>query len=34
MGFGHPESPFVVAESEEELESGNVVTLEPGLDLE
>ncbi|MEW5980340.1 MAG: Xaa-Pro peptidase family protein [Acidobacteriota bacterium] len=34
IGLDHPESPFIVAESEEELEYGNVVTLEPGLYLE
>jgi Xaa-Pro aminopeptidase len=31
VGLGHPESPFLVPESREQLVAGDVVTLEPGL---
>jgi Xaa-Pro aminopeptidase len=31
VGLGHPDSPFLVPESDEVLETGDVVTLEPGL---
>lgn len=31
IGVGHPESPFLVPESDEVLAEGDVVTLEPGL---
>jgi len=31
IGVGHPESPFLVPESEEVLAEGHVLTLEPGL---
>ena len=31
IGVSHPESPFLVPESEEVLAEGNVLTLEPGL---
>lgn len=30
LGLGHPEAPFFVPESDEELVAGDVVTLEPG----
>lgn len=30
LGLGHPEPPFLVPESQETLQAGNVVTLEPG----
>ncbi len=30
LGLGHPEAPFLVPESDEELIEGDVVTLEPG----
>jgi Xaa-Pro aminopeptidase len=31
IGLGHPEAPFLVPESSDTLEVGNVVTIEPGL---
>lgn len=31
LGLGHPEPPFLVPEADEILQSGNVITLEPGL---
>ncbi|HBH53133.1 MAG TPA: aminopeptidase P family protein, partial [Planctomycetaceae bacterium] len=31
LGLGHPEPPILVAESTDVLETGDVVTLEPGL---
>lgn len=31
IGVGHPEAPFIVPESDETLDQGDVVTLEPGL---
>ncbi|MFN8855111.1 MAG: M24 family metallopeptidase [Planctomycetaceae bacterium] len=31
IGLGHPEPPYLVPESDERLEVGDVVTLEPGL---
>jgi Xaa-Pro aminopeptidase len=31
IGLGHPEPPFLVPESSDTLEVGNVVTIEPGL---
>jgi Xaa-Pro aminopeptidase len=31
IGLGHPEAPYFVAESEEVLMTGDVVTLEPGV---
>lgn len=31
IGLGHPEPPYFVPESDERLEAGDVVTLEPGL---
>lgn len=31
LGLGHPEPPYFVSESDEELVVGDVVTLEPGL---
>ncbi len=31
IGLGHPEPPYIVAESTDTLEAGDVVTLEPGL---
>ena len=31
LGLGHPEPPILVAESTDQLEVGDVVTLEPGL---
>jgi Xaa-Pro aminopeptidase len=31
VGLGHPESPYLVPESNETLHPGDVVTLEPGL---
>ena len=30
LGLGHPEAPFIVPESSDVLEAGDVVTLEPG----
>jgi len=30
LGLGHPEAPYLVPESEEVLQAGDVVTLEPG----
>jgi len=33
IGLGHPEAPFLVPESSEILQAGDVVTLEPGLYL-
>jgi Xaa-Pro aminopeptidase len=30
LGLAHPEAPFIVPESEEILEAGDIVTLEPG----
>ena len=30
LGLGHPEAPFFVPQSDEELMVGDVVTLEPG----
>ena len=34
LGMGHPESPILVPESTDTLESGDVVTLEPGAYIE
>ena len=34
LGLSHPEAPFFVAESTDELREGDVVTLEPGLYIE
>jgi Xaa-Pro aminopeptidase len=34
LGLGHPEPPFLVPESDEVLEAGDVVALEPGLYIE
>lgn len=34
IGLAHPESPILVAESDDILEAGDVVTLEPGLYVE
>jgi Xaa-Pro aminopeptidase len=31
LGLGHPEAPFIVRDSSDELREGDVVTLEPGL---
>ncbi len=31
IGLSHPESPFLVPESQESLQPGDVITLEPGL---
>jgi Xaa-Pro aminopeptidase len=31
LGLSHPESPFIVRHANEKLQSGDVVTLEPGL---
>lgn len=31
IGLGHPEAPFLVPESNDTLQVGNVVTIEPGL---
>ena len=31
LGLGHPEPPYLVPESTETLQSGDVVALEPGL---
>ena len=31
LGLGHPEAPFLVSESDELLQAGDVVTLEPSL---
>ena len=31
IGLGHPEAPFLVPESDETLQAGDVVTLEPGV---
>ena len=31
LGLGHPEAPYIVAESDETLQSGDVITLEPSL---
>ena len=31
LGLGHPEPPYLVAESSDDLQLGDVVTLEPGL---
>jgi Xaa-Pro aminopeptidase len=33
IGLGHPEPPYLVPESTEVLQAGDVVTLEPGLYL-
>lgn len=30
LGLGHPETPFIVPESTDTLQSGNIITLEPG----
>lgn len=34
IGLGHPEPPILVPESEDRLQAGDVVTLEPGLYIE
>ncbi len=31
LGLSHPEAPFIVRQSDEKLQAGDVVTLEPGL---
>ena len=31
LGLSHPEAPYIVAEADEVLQSGDVITLEPGL---
>ena len=33
LGLGHPEPPYLVPESDEILQAGDVVALEPGLYL-
>lgn len=30
LGLGHPETPFIVPESTDTLQSGNIITIEPG----
>jgi len=31
LGLGHPEAPYIVSESDETLQAGDVITLEPSL---
>lgn len=33
LGLDHPEAPFIVPDSDERLQSGNVITVEPGFYL-
>jgi Xaa-Pro aminopeptidase len=31
LGLGHPDPPYIVPESHETLQAGDVITLEPGF---